>query len=352
MITKIDNPSKAESKDYNNKGSVARLNNYLKGNEEKIDKNDLYFDFENENIDPDEIKNRIDNNVKGLKADDHKFFSISINPSYDELKWIENDKGKMKSFVREAMRNYAKSFKQEGINEKDLVWAAIIHEKRFYTEKEVYIFKKKNPSVECNFNAGDVKPGNNMHAHIIVSARNKEMTKTLNSLTANNKISRNFQLKEFQRLNQNSFQQLFYYKNGVNIYAEMQMKMVEKRIHQLTDLGYQSQDFEKIKRVGEKMNFDAKYTRNLGQLVNECYHGNVIKDTELYLEEGAKKYREKHPDGVEEGAFKRPERIENDTEGWNPLIRAAEVLENNIKRQKQEREDRRRRKKKGKNRNL
>lgn len=350
MITKIDNPSKAESKDYNNKGSVARLNNYLKGNEEKIDKNDLYFDFENENIDPDEIKNRIDNNVKGLRAEDHKFFSISINPSYDELAWIKNDKGKMKEFVREAMKNYSKSFKMDGITEKDLVWAAIIHEKRFYTEKDVYVFKKKNPSLECTFKAGGVKAGNQMHAHIIVSARNKDMTKTLNALTATNKISRKFQLKEFQRKNQDSFQNLFYYKNGVNIYAEMQMKLVEKRIKQLENLGYQPQDFDKIKRVGEKMNFDAAYTRNLGRLVNECYNGNVVKDTELYLEKGEKKYLEMHPDGVEEGTFKRSNTLrEDDTPLWTSLMNAAEALESNLKKQKQEREEKQKRKKKNRN---
>jgi hypothetical protein len=133
----------------------------------------------------------------------------------------------------------------------------------------------------------------------------------------------------------------------------MQMKLVEKRITQLEGLGYQPQDFSKIKRVGEKMNFDATYTRNLGRLVNECYKGNVIKDTELYLEKGEKKYMELHPEGIEEGGFKRLDTFkEDDVQLWSPLMDAADALQSNLKRQKQEREEKHKRKGKGKNRSI
>ena len=348
MITKIDNPNKAESKDYTNKGSSSRLKNYLIGNGEKIDQEDLFFDFYSENIQGDEMQKRIDNNVKGLKSDDHKFFSISINPSYDELAWIKDDKRKMKEYVRETMRNYAKSFKIDGVGEKDLVWGAIIHEKRFYTEKDEYVFVKKNPHIENPpFKAGDPKPGHQMHAHVIVSARDVQMQRTLNPLTASNKISRKFELKGFQRRNQESFQTMFYYKNGINIYAETQRKIVALKIEQLQRLGFQEQDFNKIHRVGEKMKYDSRFTRNLNRLVQETYRCNAIVNTEKYLELGDKKYKEEFPEGIKMGAFERVNgNVDEGKKNWNQLLLAVQDIERGAERQKIEKEEIKRKKRK------
>src|ERR1035437_68594 len=243
MITKIDNPKTSGSKQYSNKGSAARLKNYLISNPDKLDKDDLFFDGEKRNISGEEMQMKIDNNVKGLGKDDHKFFSMSVNPSHDELAWISNDKEKFKVYIQQTMKNYAKSFRKDGISEKDLVWGAILHEKRFYSKKEVYVWNKKNEGQQLPFKEGDMKPGNQMHAHIIVSARNKGMTKTLNVLTAKNKISRNFALKGFQKANQDSFQNMFYFKNGINIYAETQKNIVAGRCDQLARFGYRRDDF-------------------------------------------------------------------------------------------------------------
>src|ERR1035438_5271401 len=225
MITKLDNPKTSGSKVYSNKGSAVQLKNYLISNTDKLEKDDLFFDGERQNISADEMLMKIDNNVKGLGKDNHKFFSISMNPSHDELGWIGNDKDKFKNYVRENMKNYAKSFKKDGISEKDLVWGAIIHEKRYFSKKEVYVWNKKNEGKQIPFKEGDMKPGNQMHAHIIVSARNKGMTKTLNALTSKNTVSRNFELKEYFRKNQDSFQNMFHFKNGINLYVESQRKI-------------------------------------------------------------------------------------------------------------------------------
>jgi hypothetical protein len=187
------------------------------------------------------------------------------------------------------------------------------------TDKEAYVAQKKEPGKE-GLKAGEAKKGNQMHVHIIVSARDKKLEKTLNALTATNKISRNFELKGFQKRNQDTFQNMFYYKNGVNIYLETQLKITDKKLKQLDNLGFQPQDLDKIKTVGEKMSFNASFTRNLNRLVQECYKGNVIFDSEKYLEFGDKKYREQYPNGVGEGAFKLPEqKYVSQSEGWNNL---------------------------------
>jgi hypothetical protein len=336
MITKIDNPKTAESKNYSNKGSAARLKNYLIGNEEKIDKKDLFFNFNNENISGKILQDTIDNNVKGLGKDDNKFFSISVNPSTDELAWIGCDKRKFKEFIKETMRNYSKNFKGINVNEKDIVWGAIIHEKRFYTELDEYKFRKREgEKAILPFKRGDPKPGNQMHAHIIVSARDVEMKKTFNVLTASNKISRKFDLKGFQRANQNSFQEMFYYKNGINIYVETQKTVANRKIEQLERLGYQPQDLKYINRVGEGMNFNGQFTRNLNRLVQECYKGNVIVDTEKFLELGDKKYRDQFPEGIREGAFEIPNQNKAEQkEEWNELFLAIGELEHGARQMK------------------
>ena len=352
MITKVDNPKTRGSKQYNNKGSVARLKNYLISNLDKLDKDDLFFDADDINISADEMLRKIDNNVKGLGRDDHKFFSISVNPSHDELAWIGSDKDKFKSYIRETMKNYAKSFKIDGTSEKDLVWGAIIHEKRYYSAKEVYVWNKKNEGKQIGFKEGDMKSGNQVHAHIIVSARNKEMTKTLNVLTAQNKISRKFELKGFQKKNQDSFQTLFYFKNGVNIYVETQKKIVAEKCNQLSKFGYRQAELEKINRVGERMNFDARYTRNLNTLVHQCYKGNSVLDTEKYLEIGDRKYREEFPNGMSESTFERPQFVAGQPkEEWNELFAAVndigKAASKGKKQSPMKEEDNKRRRKRG-----
>ena len=298
---------------------------------------------------------KIDNNVKGLGREDHKFFSISVNPSHDELAWIGNDKDKFKSYIRDTMTNYASNFKKDGISENDLVWGAIIHEKRYYAAKEVYVWNKKNEGEQIPFKEGDMKPGNQMHAHIIVSARNKGMTETLNVLTEKNKISRNFELKGFQKRNQDSFQNMFYFKNGVNVYTETQKNIVSQKCDQLARFGYRQAEFENIDRVGERMNFDAKYTRNLNGLVQECYKGNRVLDTEKYLELGDRKYREEFPEGIIQSDSSEKEAVPEGEkkEEWNELFSAVEDIgkaANKGKKQgkkEDEEEKKRRRRKRG-----
>lgn len=291
MITKVDNPAKAESKDYTNKGSSSRLMNYLTGNAEKIDKEDLFFNSTVENISKKEVMQQLDTNVKGLKDTDHKFFSISINPSQDELKAIGNDKAKFKEFVKATMSNYAKAFKDMDIGEGNLIWAGIIHEKRFYIELDEYRFKKKNgEEAAIPFKAGQAKPGFQMHAHILVSARDSKMEKYLTVLTPTNKISRKFGLKHWQMLNAKTFQEIFNFRLLVNIYHEQQRGYYTKVLNDLEKLNLSDLDIKEALRVGERMNFSKEYSTNFKNLVRDVRNNQVIYNIENYLKNGREEY--------------------------------------------------------------
>lgn len=195
MTTKLDVPKNKGELTYTNTGSCSRLVNYQISNKEKLGDDNSFFTLERDSITAQEAKDLIDFNVKGLKKEDEKFYSFSLNPSDDELKHINNDKKKIKTYVREVMNNYATNFKDKGLNNKDLVWTAIIHDTRYYTHEDI---KKANDLKEpVNFRVGDKKKGNNLHVHVIVSRQDATMTKTLT--IRGRKGKENFSLFEFQK---------------------------------------------------------------------------------------------------------------------------------------------------------
>ncbi|MBN8702766.1 MAG: hypothetical protein J0M08_06860 [Bacteroidetes bacterium] len=344
MITKIDNPEKAESKDYTNRGGVERLQNYLVGNEEKIDKDDLYFDFDRVNISSSEAIARINENRKGCKQEDHKFFSISVNPSNEELEFIGNDKEKFREFVRHTMVNYSLSFKNDKVQKEDLVWVGIIHEKRFYSEKEVGVYTSKN-GTPPSFKVGDPKPGNTMHAHIIVSSRDKLMKKNIHALTARNNISRQFELKEFQRKNQQSFQYIFNYRSNVDMYHETQKRIVDKQFIQLEKMGFTSGTLRELKQVGEEMKFNKTFSYNMNSFIRDSSNNFPIKDIPEYIRKGSKSYRSEHPEVFQDGNFQKLEEKPTFANSeFEKLLDTIESASVEIGQGKQEREERRRKK--------
>lgn len=305
MITKLDNPSKGESKDYNNKSSVSRLSNYLTGNDEKIDKDDLFFNHLENNISKKTLVELIDKNVKGLTKDDHKFFSISINFSQEELEHIGNNKDKIKEFTVKAMENYASSLKGN-IKVDDLVWGAIIHQKRFITEKEAYLDKNKI------LKAGAEKPGLQSHVHVIVSA-NTLNQKKINALTAKNKVARNFNLRSFQYQNQISFDKSFDYKKGVLLYEKYQINKIDKRIEGLYKKGIVV-NAEPIINAGKKMNWDHSFYSNYNSALKLEYKGTKIDNLQDYILLGKNEYLAKYPNGLHEKPLvqKTPQYTEKD----------------------------------------
>ena len=294
MITKLDNPSKGESKDYNNKSSASRLSNYLTGNEEKIDKDDLFFNQKESNITKKTLVELLDKNVKGLTKDDHKFFSISINFSQEELEHIGNSKEKIKEFTIKAMENYASSLKGN-ITIDDLVWGAIIHEKRFITEKEAYLDKNKV------LKAGNEKPGLQSHVHIIISANTTEQKK-INALTAKNKVARNFNLRSFQYQNQISFDKSFNYKKGLILFEKYQVNKISKRVEGLYKKGIVV-NTESIVQAGKKMNWDHSFYTNYNSALKLEFKGTKIDNLQDFILLGKEDYLAKYPNGLHDKPF-------------------------------------------------
>ncbi len=225
------------------------------------------------------------------------------------------------------MSNYAGSFSKKEVSKSDLVWFAIIHDKR--------IDKK-----------GNVMPGNNMHVHVIVSARDKYQKVNLNVLTRAGKVSRGFELKGFQAKNSNCFQHMFYYEKGRNIYFETQKKLVEKKLDQMQKIGFYNYQLDRIVAVAENLNYNAKFTRNLNALVRECYKTNDVKDYVRFLEVGKKQYLQEVPNGVGVGEFE-VKQLQNEitrnevSKFFEEIERQSEKLENDLQSAHKERMNRR-----------
>ncbi|GAB4022678.1 hypothetical protein GCM10028808_70890 [Spirosoma migulaei] len=166
MQTKFASPIEG-----NNKGSSARLVNYLeKENRNNLSsENEYFFSADRDKCNKWEVMQQIDNNAKGQKIEKHqdRFFSIIIAPSQSELAQIGNDSGKLKEFTRSAMENYASGFcnyngESRGVKSKDLVWYAKIEHERKFTSLDAEV--KEGLSEQ-----GQLKEGDQRHIHIIVS---------------------------------------------------------------------------------------------------------------------------------------------------------------------------------------
>lgn len=155
----------ASEKKIGNKGSVETLVVYLE--KENKDKNiidhEFFFDQEKETIFPADVINRIDNNKKKLAANDSKFYMLILSPSEKENEFLNNDPDKLKTYTREFMNAYAANF-NKGLQGSDLVYFAKVERNRYDKNKEI-------------------KDGNNLHIHIIVSRRDKNQYYKLSPMT-------------------------------------------------------------------------------------------------------------------------------------------------------------------------
>ncbi|MHB8260368.1 MAG: DUF5712 family protein [Bacteroidia bacterium] len=167
-------------------------------NTDKYDSTDMFFTADKNNVSADEFYKMIDTNVKGLERDEHKFYSFTMSPDAEELRFINNDSEKLKEFVREAMANLHKIHTTVTENDQ-LVWAAIIHQNRIYTEADIKRAKEGIGKIKLeDIKLGQMKKGDNTHIHIVLSARDATQKKTITLLTPKDKTSRNFELTSFQ----------------------------------------------------------------------------------------------------------------------------------------------------------
>ncbi len=119
--------------------SVADFVSYLeKENEGRSpQESEHFFDQYNDRIDQETVIKEIDGNTAKLKKRDPKFYSITVNPSRRELATIGNDPEKLRAYVRELMKDYAKSFHRDRtVTVDDIKYYAKIEYGRTYSESD------------------------------------------------------------------------------------------------------------------------------------------------------------------------------------------------------------------------
>ena len=161
-----------DNKQADNKASSNGLVNYLE-KENRIHNKEMeyWFNGNQTNIEPYEVRRKIDGNIAKLGRDDAKFFLINISPSQKEIAFLKKQfgedsaKDQMKVFAARVMDAYAQNFKRPGIESHlDLIWFGKLENYRYYSHNDLEVkrgIKKR----------GDRKPGDQMHVQIIVSRK-------------------------------------------------------------------------------------------------------------------------------------------------------------------------------------
>lgn len=140
MIVKVQGGGKV----YANTGSCSDVVSYLQHEDaERLQAGltpEPFFNQEQDRISPKEVTNKIDNNRKGLKAKEAKFYVITVAPSREELRKMgatkEEQAAAMKEYIRtEVIPKYAEGF-NKGLKADDLEFYGKIHfERHEKTEK-------------------------------------------------------------------------------------------------------------------------------------------------------------------------------------------------------------------------
>lgn len=202
MYTKVINPAKHGKVAFSNTGSCAALVNYLnKENREfQLVDNELFFDQYRNNVTSKEVLEAIDNNHKGLKRNTPKFHSLVIAPTVQELYHIRQSTENMKEYTRAVMEEYAKNFNLANgkqLSSDNLVWFAKLERMR----------------------KGELTAGS-MHVHIIVSARDKSQSVTLNpNINNRNRFNR----VQFSMNSERAFDKMFEFKRKESLLLNHQV---------------------------------------------------------------------------------------------------------------------------------
>lgn len=218
MYSKVNRPKKNALNIPENAGSSQKIVNYLS---KEVGENKSFFSQTSDNVSSSDVIDRIDNNKRTLKNKQDKFYMLSYNPSSSEVKHLikqltgkdvsdlseltKNERkllfDEFRSYVRDCMNVYAKSFDREKIlSADDLVYFGRIEEFRHYTHDDEEV-KNGNKKV------GDRKEGIHLHCHVVVSRMDVTQKIALSPLnkirsgssTLNGKKIRNgFNMQEWQ----------------------------------------------------------------------------------------------------------------------------------------------------------
>jgi hypothetical protein len=178
-----------------NKGSSSDLVHYLEkenrvaAKQQPGTEQEYWFSNGRLDIQPFEVKSKIDNNRAKLANYEAKFYLVNINPSQKEILFLKEKYGekgaeeKLKEYGIKVMDQYARNFKRPGINSSnDLVWFGKLEHYRYYAYKDKEVrqgLKQK----------GERKEGEQMHLQIIVSR--KDVTNKIKLSPQNKSRGRN-----------------------------------------------------------------------------------------------------------------------------------------------------------------
>lgn len=258
---------------YSNAGSSHFLVNYLEheAREEKLTDKAIFFDQQREGIGAEEVQERIDTNVQGLQKDKPRFHSLVISPSQDELRHLDNDPEKLTAYTRQVMENYAANFtdkRKRHLKSDDLIWYATIHRSRHYSGLDDAVQTGAAQPKQT-------KEGEQTHVHVIVSARDKTMSRSLHPDSG----SRRFNYEQWLTKNQQDFERGYGYKQ---ITTETQHQQRLNRLIDRLDRAGLPLDKEQMATIGKHHNYSSAFWKGMSQVERGVKQGSIFTQNQAY----------------------------------------------------------------------
>ncbi|GAB3170565.1 DUF5712 family protein [Telluribacter humicola] len=283
---------------YTNTGTSQALVYYLEheAREERDPTRSIFFNQKREEIDSLEVREHIDANVKGLQKNKPHFHSLVISPSLEELRHLKGDEAKLKSYTRQVMDNYAQNFKSKYLAQvegKDIVWYATLHKNRLYT------------GLDEEVQTGQVKPkqkkeGEQTHIHVIVSARDNTMSRSLHPDSG----SRQFNYKAWLTKNKEDFEKSFGYKP--NITEAQQQQRLDKQMNRL-ERGGLLLNRAQMHEIGRSQNYSPDFWKKMNEVERGAKKGDVFTPRQAYERITEKpELREQKTKGLNKGDISPP----------------------------------------------
>ena len=290
MHAKLINPKANGKKAYNNQGSAAQALSYLTHEARQNGQEAQFFDGQREALDRESVMGALDNNVKGLRANEAKFYSLVLSPSPEELAHIGGgDEAKLRAYTREVMAAYAAGFRLKdggAVGKDDLVWGAIIHQERTH--------RGTDPAVkEGEARAGQPRPGLQAHIHVVVSARDRNQRVTLNP---GGRVSR-FSLRDWQDEARVQFERQFQYQGPapkrkqaptVSALNPKRNARIAERVEQINRQADPSQrlEAERVQRIAQARGYDPIFYDRLRRLEDRARQGQPLDNAYHLLATG------------------------------------------------------------------
>ena len=217
------------------------------------------------------MQGHIDSNIKGVRKEKPHFHSLVISPSREELSLLEGDERHLKDYTRQVMENYAANFKdrhQKPVKGEEVVWYATIHRNRHYS------------GLDDEVQTGEAKPrqkkeGEQTHIHVIVSARDQTMSRSLHPDSG----SRRFNYDAWLTKNREDFNQSFGYKPVVT--ESQHQQRLEKQINRL-ERGGLLLDRDQTMDLGRSQNYSPEFWKRMKEVERGAKRGDIFTPRQAY----------------------------------------------------------------------